>query len=116
MYSIMNFNRKVPRRSSDGNPTPLAHVQEDQDNMASPIIPNPEYDGMDEVPIVPSPGYHADIFGSPVIPFSSNQPHGSSTREAESDGNSLGVLYQSTIGSIIHEDKNRSGNGLESWY
>lgn len=102
---------KTSHRSDDDNPTPIALVREDPDNMASPIIPNPEYDGMDEIPIVPSPGYHADIFGSPIIHSSPNQPHGSSIREAESDGNSLGVLYQSTIGSVIHEDKNRSGNG-----
>lgn len=114
--SLMSFNRKAPQQPNDNDPAPLALVKENRGNLTSPIIPNPEDDGTNEVPLVPSPGYHPDVNGIPVIPPPSNQPSGSSTREAESDGNSLGVLYQSTVGSIIHEDKSRSGNGVTWWY
>ena len=79
--------------------------------MGSPIIPNMESSEADIVPIIPSPGYQPDIFGAPLVASNSTPVHGYSSREGESEGNSMGVQYQSTNGSVLTDKKYSSGNG-----
>ena len=107
----MSYNLKEPSPQDFGHPPPLALVQDGSDRMGSPIIPNMESSEADIVPIIPSPGYQPDIFGAPLVASNSTPVHGYSSREGESEGNSMGVQYQSTNGSVLTDKKYSSGNG-----
>lgn len=110
----MSYNLKEPSSQDYAHPPPLALVQDAEDRMGSPIIPNMESSEADIVPIIPSPGFQPNIFGAPLVASPSTQIHGSSSREGESEGNSMGVQYQSTNGSVLTDKKYSSGNGSDS--
>lgn len=110
----MSYNLKEPSSQDFEHPPPLALVQDEGDRMGSPIIPNMENSEADIIPIIPSPGYQPDIFGAPLVGSNSGQNHGHGSREGESEGNSLGVQYQSTNGSVLTDKKYSSGNDLGS--
>ena len=110
----MSYNLKEPSSQDLEHPPPLALVQDEGDRMGSPIIPNMENSEADIIPIIPSPGYQPDIFGAPLVGSNSGQNHGHGSREGESEGNSLGVQYQSTNGSVLTDKKYSSGNGSVS--
>lgn len=101
------------------DPTPLARIDQENEDDPCPIIPNANTVLADAMPIIHSPGYSVDQHPNPTSHSSGNQQYGSSVMEAESEKTSMVVLAQSMAGSVNAEDRGRFGNGkcalLCSW-
>lgn len=103
---------------TNDDPEPIYVVKDVDDNDKKPLFPNKEDGEGDFIPIVPSPGYDAnnyliDPYQSPGIHSSGvSSPILHSIKEPDSDGNSMGVLYQSTVGSVNLENREGHRNGM----
>ena len=97
---------------------PILIMEDSGGRTESPLIRTNDERDDDPVPIFPSPGFVPGE--SQQLPSketnakqrgrNSSIPN-NSVKETESDGNSMGVLYQSTIGSINGEPKDAHRNG-----
>ena len=122
--SIMSTLKRQRSSAAEADLKPILIMQDSGGRTESPLIrTNDEHDD-DPVPIFPSPGF---VPGENQ-PLSSREANAkqrgrhssipnSSVKETESEGNSMGVLYQSTIGSINGEpkDAHRNGSGSSGW-
>lgn len=102
---------------TNDDPEPIYIVKDVDDNDKKPLFLNKEEGEDDLIPILPSPGYDVnnyviDPYQSPGIPSSGvSSPILHSIKEPDSDGNSMGVLYQSTVGSVNLDNREGNRNG-----
>ena len=103
------------------NPEPIFEFGDTDEADKKPLFPMKEDEEDNPIPIFPSPGYTTNSYsGNGNLASPSMQLQGSSSsavnsiRDPESDGNSMGVLYQSTGGSVILEQQQQEGrrNGI----
>ena len=101
------------------NPEPIFEFRDTEDSEKKPLFLMKEDEQDNPTPIFPSPGYITNPYsGSGNLVIASNQIQGSSSsavnsiRDPDSDGNSMGVLYQSTGGSVILEQQEGRRNGI----
>lgn len=98
-------------------PFPIYTVGDNEDSDQKPLFPNKEEEEEELLPIFPSPGYNMNSFGgnnnqpSLINPLQRSTSSAiNSIRDPDSDGNSMGVLYQSTVGSVTdHQDYRKNG-------
>lgn len=99
-------------------PEPIYVVKDLEDGDQKPLFLNKEDGEDDPIPILPSPGYNANNYycntnlSSPQLPSQGiSSPVLHSIKEVDSDGNSMGVLYQSTAGSVNLDNRDGHRNG-----
>ena len=104
---------------SNDDPEPIYFIGDPDDVDKKPLILNKDNDEEDPTPIFPSDGYNGMNFNGNFNPASPqlhtpgfSSPVVKSVKEIESEGNSMGVLYQSTVGSVNldHRETSRNGN------
>lgn len=104
--------------SPDVDLKPILIMNDNGGKAGSPLIRMNNDAEDDPIPILPSPGFNVKENQPPQGRETSLKQKGhpssgmnASVKETDSEGNSMGVLYQSTIGSINGDQKDNRRNG-----
>ena len=114
----MNSSKRQACSSPDVDLKPILIMNDSGGRAESPLI-RTDNDADDyPIPILPSPGFNVTenqtAQGREAISKQKSYPASGvnvSVKETDSEGNSMGVLYQSTIGSINGDQKDNRRNG-----